>query len=51
MNGYSEHFVNFIKRVRNEYRDKIIIAGNVVTPEMVEELIVNGADIIKIGIS
>jgi GMP reductase len=49
-NGYSEHFVNFIKKVRNEYRDKIIIAGNVVTPDMVEELIVNGADIVKIGI-
>jgi GMP reductase len=49
-NGYSSYFVNFIKKIRNEYKDKIIIAGNVVTPEMVEELIVNGADIVKIGI-
>ena len=49
-NAYHENFVDFIKRVRDEYPDKVIIAGNVVTPEMTEELIINGADVVKIGI-
>lgn len=49
-NGYSEHFVDFVKRTRNDYPDKVIIAGNVVTGEMVEELLLAGADIIKVGI-
>ena len=49
-NGYSEHFVNFVKKIRNHYPDKVIIAGNVVTGEMVEELLLAGADIIKVGI-
>jgi GMP reductase len=49
-NGYSEHFVNFVKRAREKHPDKTIIAGNVVTGEMVEELILGGADIVKVGI-
>ncbi|MGY0392371.1 GMP reductase [Bizionia sp. KMM 8389] len=49
-NGYSEHFVNFVKNTRQNHPDKIIIAGNVVTGEMVEELLLSGADIIKVGI-
>lgn len=49
-NGYSEHFVNFVKRIRKQYPDKVIIAGNVVTGEMVEELLLAGADIVKVGI-
>jgi GMP reductase len=49
-NAYHENFVDFIKKIRNEFPDKVIVAGNVVTPEMVEELIINGADIVKIGI-
>ncbi|WPR70395.1 GMP reductase [Flavobacterium sp. NG2] len=49
-NGYSEHFVNFLKQTRKSYPDKVIIAGNVVTGEMVEELLLAGADIIKVGI-
>jgi len=49
-NGYSEHFVSFVKQVRNQYNNKVIIAGNVVTGEMVEELLLAGADIIKVGI-
>ena len=49
-NGYSEHFVNFVKRVRDKHPTKTIIAGNVVTGEMVEELLLGGADIIKVGI-
>ncbi len=49
-NGYSEHFVNFVKKVRDEFPSITIAAGNVVTGEMVEELILSGADIIKVGI-
>ncbi len=49
-NGYSEHFVGFVKKARSNYPDKIIIAGNVVTGEMVEELLLAGADVIKVGI-
>ena len=50
-NGYTEAFVDFVKRMRDHFRNKItIIAGNVVTGEMTEELILNGADIVKVGI-
>jgi GMP reductase len=49
-NGYTERFVKCIERVRAAYPNKIIMAGNVVTGEMVEELILAGADIVKIGI-
>ncbi|HSW94352.1 MAG TPA: GMP reductase [Gammaproteobacteria bacterium] len=49
-NGYTERFVKFLERLRNTYPDKVIMAGNVVTGEMVEELILSGADIVKIGI-
>lgn len=49
-NGYSEHFVSFVRKVREKYPEKIIIAGNVVTGEMVEELLLSGADIVKVGI-
>ena len=49
-NGYSESFVDFVKRARHSFPDKVITAGNVVTGEMVEELILAGADIVKVGI-
>jgi GMP reductase len=49
-NAYHQNFVDFIKMVRDEFPEKVIVAGNVVTPEMVEELIINGADMVKIGI-
>jgi len=49
-NGYSEAFVNCIRNVRKEYPEHTIMAGNVVTKEMTEELIFSGADIIKVGI-
>ncbi len=49
-NGYSEHFADFVKQTRTLYPDKVIIAGNVVTGEMVEELLLSGADIVKVGI-
>ncbi len=49
-NGYSEYFADFVKQTRHTYPDKVIIAGNVVTGEMVEELLLSGADIVKVGI-
>lgn len=49
-NGYSEHFVAFVKKARKKFPDKVIMAGNVVTGEMVEELLLAGADIVKVGI-
>ena len=49
-NGYSEYFGDFIERVRTEFPVKTIIAGNVVTADMTQELILRGADIVKVGI-
>jgi GMP reductase len=49
-NGYSERFAQFVKEFRNQYPNIVIIAGNVVTGEMTEELILSGADIVKVGI-
>ena len=50
-NGYIKALVDFCKRVREAYPDKIIVAGNVVTREIVEELILNGGvDVVKVGI-
>jgi GMP reductase len=49
-NGYSEHFVEHVQKVRNRFPHLVIIAGNVVTGEMAEELILSGADIVKVGI-
>lgn len=49
-NGYSEHFVEYVKRIREKMPDVTIMAGNVVTGEMTEQLILNGADIVKVGI-
>uniref|UniRef100_T1J263 GMP reductase n=1 Tax=Strigamia maritima TaxID=126957 RepID=T1J263_STRMM len=49
-NGYSEHFVAYVKQVHAAFPHHTIIAGNVVTGEMVEELLLAGADIIKVGI-
>src|SRR5581483_9190857 len=49
-NGYMERFADLVKRTREEAKFSIIIAGNVVTPEMTQELILSGADIVKVGI-
>jgi GMP reductase len=49
-NGYTERFVNFIQEFRLLYADIVIIAGNVVTADQTQELILNGADIVKVGI-
>jgi len=49
-NGYSVRFSAFIRQLRETCADIVIIAGNVVTGEMTEELILSGADIVKVGI-
>ncbi|MBI2354242.1 MAG: GMP reductase [Deltaproteobacteria bacterium] len=49
-NGYAESFVEHVGKVRAAFSDKTIVAGNVVTGEMVEELLLSGADIVKVGI-
>ncbi len=49
-NGYSENFSNFVSNVREKYPTKTIIAGNVVTADMTQELILSGADVVKVGI-
>jgi GMP reductase len=49
-NGYTESFVRFVQKIRDAYPQLVIMAGNVVTGEMTEELILSGADIVKVGI-
>ena len=49
-NGYTQSFVDFIQRFRDRYPTITLMAGNVVTPEMTEELILAGVDIVKVGI-
>ena len=50
-NGYSINFQNKVKEIKSRYPDKVIVAGNVVSRELVEELIMHcGVDIVKIGI-
>jgi len=49
-NGYTEMFSNFIYKLRLNHSKLVIIAGNVVTGDMTQELILNGADIVKCGI-
>ena len=49
-NGYTERFVEFVKSFRQNYPNIVIIAGNVVTADQTQELILNGADIVKVGI-
>jgi len=49
-NGYHENFAGFVRRIRARHPRLVIMAGNVVTGEMTEELILSGADIVKVGI-
>jgi GMP reductase len=50
-NGYTKFFVERVKRIREAFPELTIMAGNVATPDMVQELLISGAaDIVKIGI-
>ncbi len=49
-NGYTKMFIDFLRKLRDNHPQIVIMAGNVVTGEMAEELILDGADIVKVGI-
>jgi len=49
-NGYSERFLDYVARFRDRHPEVVIIAGNVVTADITEELLLKGADIVKVGI-
>jgi GMP reductase len=49
-NGYSQRFIEYVKEFRQQYPGIVIIAGNVVTADQTQELILSGADIVKVGI-
>ena len=49
-NGYTESFVKFVEKIREVYPKLTLMAGNVVTGEMTEELTLSGIDIVKVGI-
>lgn len=49
-NGYIPNLINFVKEVREKFPKSLIMVGNVVTGDMTQDLILNGADIVKVGI-
>lgn len=49
-NGYTISFVDAVKKMRDLEPNSTIIAGNVVTADMTQELILAGADIVKVGV-
>lgn len=49
-NGYIPKLLDFVKKIREKYSDLIIMVGNVCTGDMVQDLILDGADIVKCGI-
>ncbi len=50
-NGYSDKFVLFCKKLRDDYPQLTIIAGNVATSDMVQELLITAkVDVVKCGI-
>ena len=49
-NGYSPYLIQYVQKVRKQFPKALIMAGNVVTGDMTEDLILNGVDIVKVGI-
>jgi len=49
-NGYMEKFIKHVQLTRKLYPNAVIMAGNVVTGDITQELIIAGADVIKVGI-
>lgn len=49
-NGYIPKLIEFVREVRNKFPSSLIMVGNVVTGDMTQDLILNGADIVKVGI-
>jgi GMP reductase len=49
-NGHTKYFVQKVQKLRELYPDCMLVAGNVAVPEMTQELILAGADVVKVGI-
>lgn len=49
-NGYIPKLIEFVREVRSKFPNSLIMVGNVVTGDMTQDLILNGADIVKVGI-
>ena len=49
-NGYTISVIDAIKDIRMRLPEATIVAGNVVTADMTQELILAGADIVKVGV-
>ena len=49
-NGYTERFYTYVEKARKKHKKSIIVAGNVCTPEATEQMLLVGADVVKIGI-
>lgn len=49
-NGYIPNLLSFVKKIREQYPSLAIMVGNVVTGDMVQDLILAGADVVKCGI-
>lgn len=49
-NGYVPNLLNFVKELRKTFPNILIMAGNVVTPDITQDLIMSGVDIVKCGI-
>jgi IMP dehydrogenase len=48
--GHSKNVMAMVSWVASQFKDVIIVAGNVVTAEATEALIKQGADVVKVGI-
>ena len=48
--GHSKNIIECTKKIKNAYPDCQLIAGNIATAEAAEDLIVAGADALKVGI-
>lgn len=48
--GHSRRVLQAVSKIKNKYPDRCVIAGNVATPEGTRDLILAGADAVKVGI-
>lgn len=49
-NGYIPQVKELVMKIRKKYPKCLLMVGNVVTGDIVEDLILSGADIVKVGI-
>ncbi|HAG91074.1 MAG TPA: IMP dehydrogenase [Bdellovibrionales bacterium] len=48
--GHSKNVLSVVKWISSNYKDVVVVGGNVVTPEATEELMNAGADVVKVGV-